>query len=87
IDGEIEGWVHRGLRSKPKGRVKTMFSGKNTNFRQKKASTRNQRKADGGELKDLEKQLLKNLVEVGEEKINNDFIKKQLATISKPIAK
>lgn len=85
IDAELEGWVHRGVREKEKGRL--TIGGKKTQLRNKKAGMQKQRKADGGHLEDFRKQMEKALTEAGDAAINNEFIEKQLARISKPIAR
>lgn len=87
IDNTVEGWVHRGERTKPKGRMKAIITGKKTNFKEKTAGMKHERKADAGHLEDFKKQMSRSILEGGEEFINNKFIQKQLATISKPIAK
>lgn len=87
IKGDLEGWVHRGLRTIEKGAPKQLVSGHKTNFKEKKAGVRKKRFAESGHLEDFQKQLMASYIGAIEEKINNDFIKKQLATISKPIAK
>lgn len=85
IDAELEGWVHRGLREDRKGRM--TLGGKKAQLREKTAGMKKQRTAEGGHMEDFRKQMEKALREAGDAEINNAFLAKQLARISKPIAK
>jgi len=91
IKSELEGWVHRGLREetglvdKVKGRM--TISGKKAKLREQKAGAKKMRGDSDSYLADFQKQMEKALLELGDEQINNEFIHKQLARISKPIAK
>ena len=84
IDGAIEGWVHRGIRNKPKG---SFMGGKNTSLRQRTASMKKSRSAESGHMEDFAKQMEKALREAGDVEINNRFFEQQLARTTKPIAK
>lgn len=83
IDANLEGWVHRGLREN-KG-VLAGFRRKSLN--QRTAGLAKQRKAESGHMEDFRKQMEKALLEAETTRIDNDFVKAQLARISKPIAK
>lgn len=90
IESELEGWVHRGLRNEEtlKDRIKGRMSmSKKGSLNKKTAGIKKQRGGSENHLEDFKKQMEKALVEAGDADINNAFILKQLARISKPIAK
>lgn len=89
IDQNIEGWVHRGLQvEETKGRMVLNKLGGRRDLRKKTAGMKRQRSAlNDAYVKDFKAQMTKALMEGEFAKIDNAFIDKQLARISKPIAK
>jgi len=82
IDSKIEGWVHHYWKEKP---YRTNNSKRP--LRSRAASAKKQRTGAEGYVEDFRKAMTKALVELETSDINNLFIKKQLAHVSKPIAK
>jgi hypothetical protein len=81
IDSKLEGWVHHYFENKPMG------GNQKTGLRTKVAAAKKQRKGAEGYVEDFRKATEKAMLELERNEINNAFIAKQLARISKPIAK
>lgn len=81
IDSKLEGWVHHYFDGKPMG------NNAKTGLRTKIAAARKHRTGAEGYVEDFQKATAKALLELDAAHINNAFIAKQLARISKPIAR
>ncbi len=82
IEGDVEGWVHHYFDEEISGTV--MRSRK---FKEKVAGTRKQRTGTEGYVEDFQKAMTKALTDLEGEKVWNEFIEKQFARVTKPIAK
>jgi hypothetical protein len=81
IDSKLEGWVHHYFAGTP------LAANKNVSLRTRTAAARKHRAGAEGYIEDFQKATTKALLELDRAEINNAFISKQLARISKPIAK
>jgi predicted GNAT family acetyltransferase len=80
IDTNLEGWVHHYFEGKPMG------GNPNVSLKKKLAAAKKQRGEAEGYIEDFRKATLKAMTELETKEINNQFIRDQLARISKPIA-
>jgi len=82
INSNIEGWAHRYWEDSylPEN------TGKGQKFRFKTASSKKFRSGEEGYVQDLKKSMTRALVDLQTEKSWNDFIEKQFARVTKPIA-
>ena len=91
IDSTVEGWVHRGLQKDDgmKGRMVALKkTGSNKSLQYKSPGMKKQRGAlNDNYVKDFRLQMTKTIMEGEAAKIYNKFAEKQLARISKPIAR
>jgi hypothetical protein len=85
IDANLEGWVHRGLRDPAKVKASNRAMGKR-GLKRKIAGMKRKRSGNEDFLEDFQKQMTKALLEGNYSDTHNNFIIKQFATISKPIA-
>jgi len=82
IEASIEGWVHHYFEETPGG--STIVGGKK--FRKKIAGTRKHREGALGYVEDFQKAMTKVLIDLEGEKVYNDFIKRQFARVTRPLA-
>lgn len=87
IEANIEGWVHRGLQEKQKGRMKLGNKSKSDLRKGQAGMTKQRTSIEGNEVKDFREQMEKALMDAKVTDINNKFILRQMARISKPLAK
>lgn len=81
IETKLEGWVHHYFDGQP------LAGNKSVGLRAKVAAAKKQRKGSEGYVEDFRKATTKAMLELERNEINNNFIREQLARISKPIAK
>lgn len=82
IDSKLEGWVHHTF--KKKGNVSL---GRSQALKQKKAGSQKFRGGKEGYMLDFRKAMEKAMVDLATAKIDNAFVQRQLARVSKPLAK
>jgi hypothetical protein len=87
IDANLEGWVHRGLQKEEKGRMVLGDKMNKRGLRGRQAAMSKQRGTGQNYLEDFQKQMEKALLDAEVAAIDTDFYNKQLARISKPIAR
>ena len=80
VNGNIEGWVHHFWKDK------STTTTKQTKFKEKTAGSSKKRKGAEGYVEDLHKAIEKALIEQQSIKEWNEFIEKQFATVTKPLA-
>jgi len=80
IESNLEGWVHHFFKGKP------MVSNSRATLKTKKAAAQKFRTDKEGYVEDFQLATEKAMVEMETTKINNEFLQRQLARISKPIA-
>lgn len=85
INSDLEGWVHHYFDGED-GKSGTTLT-RSQRFKLKKAGTRKQRTGTVGYVEDLQKAMQKALTDLQGEKEFNDFIDRQFARVTKPIAK
>lgn len=82
INSKLEGWVHHTFKNK--GNVSL---GRSQALKQKKAGSQKFRGGKEGYMLDFRKAMEKAMVDLATAKIDNAFVQRQLARVSKPLAK
>ncbi len=81
IKGQIEGWVHHYHEDRPSSAMKP-----GQRFKTRLAGTRKHRTGSEGYVEDFKKAMHKVLIDLESEKVYNDFIGRQFARVTEPIA-